>query len=181
MKRVNFIQTNSVVYRWVLKGKEKLFPDGILPADWFLHLLHAREGKIFMLDDVMAVYRRHPGSLWNGDNFYLRNGIPHLRFCAAVKKEFGWNDDVMINDLALRTFSAFMKSRSFGNVNNLFSEFPELAEVIDNNMVINIPSSNKNRNNEFLKIKKRRRELLFISLFLLLVLIDLYLLFVCLG
>ena len=139
LKRRNFIKTNSVVYRWVLKGRENLFPDGILPGDWFLHLLHAREGKIFMLDDIMAVYRRIPGSLWDmkGDIFYLRNGVPHLRFFEAVRKEFGWYNDKMANDIVLRTFSAFMKNRLFGRVNELLNEFPELSENIVNNMMVN--------------------------------------------
>ncbi|MCR5164831.1 MAG: glycosyltransferase [Thermoguttaceae bacterium] len=64
----NIIQTNSVLYRWVFPEKEPLdvFPAGILPGDAFLHLIHAKHGKIGFIDEVMAVYRRHEGGVWQG-------------------------------------------------------------------------------------------------------------------
>ena len=51
----NFIQTNSVVYRWRFhKESYNLMPEHILPGDWFLHLLHAQVGKIGFLPEVMV-------------------------------------------------------------------------------------------------------------------------------
>ncbi|MDO4574089.1 MAG: glycosyltransferase [Planctomycetia bacterium] len=83
----NFIQTNSVVYRWVFPEKEHLedYPVGILPGDWYLHLVHAKHGKIGFLEDVMGVYRRHPGGMWQGNN-YLRHGDKHYHFFEAADK-----------------------------------------------------------------------------------------------
>lgn len=89
----NFIQTNSVMYRWRLKTPEdlELFPNGILPSDFFLHLLHAQVGKIGYIDEVMSVYRRHQGGLWSHDNmeeFHLYYGIAELRCYMAIEKQF---------------------------------------------------------------------------------------------
>ena len=43
--RHNFIQTNSVVFRWKLKGRENEVPLNIVPRDWFTNLLHAEKGR----------------------------------------------------------------------------------------------------------------------------------------
>ena len=181
LKSVNFIQTNSVVYRWVLKGKENLFPDNILPGDWFLHLLHAREGKICLLNDVMAVYRRHSDSLWDNKNFYLRNGVQHLRFFMAVEKEFSYRNEVLINDVAIKTFSELLKNRSFEKIKSLFCEFSDLSDIIINNLMVNRISHDDNQKLKLKKKKRRRKRLIVILLFLILFFLDLYLLFVCFG
>jgi glycosyltransferase involved in cell wall biosynthesis len=61
----NWIMTCSVVYRWgSIAALPSWFVDMKL-GDWPLHVLVARVGKINLLDDVMAVYRVHPGSMWS--------------------------------------------------------------------------------------------------------------------
>ena len=61
----NFIQTNSVLYRWRYGAGEPLcFDEGIAPGDWYLHLMHAEVGRIGFLPQVMAVYRKHAGGMW---------------------------------------------------------------------------------------------------------------------
>lgn len=89
----NFIQTNSVVYRWRFhKESYNLMPEHILPGDWFLHLLHAQVGKIGFLPEVMAVYRRNAGGVWTGANkqpqWFCRCGVPHIKFFEEVEKSF---------------------------------------------------------------------------------------------
>ena len=89
----NYIQTNSVVYRWRFhKDSLNLIPDDILPGDYFLHLLHAQTGKIGFIDDVMAVYRKHAGGLWNGagktDEWFSRCGYKHMNFYRQLEKHF---------------------------------------------------------------------------------------------
>lgn len=88
----NYIQTNSVMYRWLLDTQEKidtLYPDNIIPSDLFVHLLHAHEGKIGFIDEVMAVYRRHSAGFWQTDeDFHLRYGIYELTFYVALEKHF---------------------------------------------------------------------------------------------
>lgn len=62
----NFIQTNSVLYRWRFTGgMPKTYNENVVPADWFLHLLHAEWGRIFCLNDVMGVYRKHSAGMWS--------------------------------------------------------------------------------------------------------------------
>ena len=90
----NFIQTNSVMYRWRFHTDSlDLIPQGIIPGDWFMHLLHAQTGKILFLDEVMAVYRRHAGGIWTGagqsKSWFLRYAIPHMHFYEAMEKTFG--------------------------------------------------------------------------------------------
>lgn len=80
----NFIQTNSVMYRATTYND---LPDDIMPLDWYLHLLHAKIGKIGFIDENMAVYRRHKGGVWwLGEDdeaeykFLNTNYVPHQRF-----------------------------------------------------------------------------------------------------
>ena len=61
----NFIQTNSVLYRWRYRGAEPFaFDESIAPGDWYVHLMHAEVGRIGFLPQVMAVYRKHAGGMW---------------------------------------------------------------------------------------------------------------------
>lgn len=61
----NFIQTNSVVYRWRFRnGLPTWFRSDICPSDWYWHMLHAEEGRIGFLPDIMSLYRRHDNALY---------------------------------------------------------------------------------------------------------------------
>lgn len=87
----NYIQTNSVMYR---KQKYNDLPDDVLPLDWYLHLYHAKFGKIGYIDRVMADYRRHPGGVWwseDEDNYSIwkKHGVAHLRLYEEVLKLYG--------------------------------------------------------------------------------------------
>lgn len=57
----NYIPTNSVMYR--AKSYHAL-NNKIMPFDWYLHLLHARTGKIKYIDRPMSVYRKHAGGIF---------------------------------------------------------------------------------------------------------------------
>lgn len=92
----NFIQTNSVMYRWIFKNSSfDIFPNDILPCDWFLHLLHARAGSIFFINENMSVYRRHENSIWyecmETPQWYKKCGIQHYHFYEEVEKNFNRN------------------------------------------------------------------------------------------
>lgn len=89
----NFIQTNSVLYRWqfVHKDIKDVYPRGIAPGDWYLHLLHAQAGKIGFIDRAMAVYRRHAGGIWwdsdkNLDAIWRKYGVAHLKLYSEMLK-----------------------------------------------------------------------------------------------
>lgn len=89
---VNYIQTNSVMYRWRFRGGlPDWFDTSILPLDWYLHLCHAEIGSIGYLSRVMAKYRKHDGGIWSSaatDPIQLRRryGPQQLRMFRAVSK-----------------------------------------------------------------------------------------------
>ncbi|HKR82357.1 MAG TPA: glycosyltransferase [Candidatus Saccharimonadales bacterium] len=90
----NFIQTNSVMYRRP-KSYDNL-PSDVLPLDWYLHLYHAKFGKIGFIDRVMGAYRRHPGGLW-WDSYagihkiWKKYGAAHLSLYIAILNLYGDN------------------------------------------------------------------------------------------
>lgn len=65
---INPIGSMSAVYRWSMV---KTLPEWMKKydiADLIMHLLHATKGKVGVLDDVMAVYRRHSQGIWFGND-----------------------------------------------------------------------------------------------------------------
>lgn len=90
----NFIQTNSVMYRWRFHEDDlSIIPERVLPEDWLIHLLHAQKGKILFLPENMGVYRRHEGGIWYNVGktkaWFRKNAIPHIRFFTALEQLFG--------------------------------------------------------------------------------------------
>ena len=125
----NFIQTNSVVFRWKLKGHEDDVPADIVPRDWYTNLIHAEKGPIGFLPDVMGVYRRHSGSVWWStpdapDTFYLRNGFRHLAFYRAVNRRFGYDNPCAIS-LAACTMAAELRAGNAERAAEVVRAFPE--------------------------------------------------------
>ena len=90
----NFMQTNSVMYRWRFKNGEDFknnFPKNIMPCDYYLHLLHAQIGEIGFIDKIMSAYRIWEGGIWyNTDKdltkHVLKHGINQLNFIIEVAK-----------------------------------------------------------------------------------------------
>jgi hypothetical protein len=77
---MNFIQTNSVVYRRLQRYDD--IPADVMPLDWHLHVRHAAHGEIAMLPETMAVYRRHAQGMWHNQvmdpsKFWLTQGPGH--------------------------------------------------------------------------------------------------------
>ena len=139
----NFIQTNSVVYRWCLKGKENTIPDGILPVDYYMHLLHAQAGKIGFLDDIIAVYRRHAGGIWTGagetDDWFLKCAIPHLKFYQEVERQFNTNKSDDIEYMMKKASAVFVRHQNWDKLKQCFMMFPKHFEKI---ITANAPASN---------------------------------------
>ena len=130
--RHNFIQTNSVVFRWKLKGKENEVPTDITPRDWFTNLLHAEKGPIGFLPEAMGVYRRHSGGVWWNssdapDAFYLRNGFRHLAFYKAVRERFGYDNPCAI-DLAAHTVAAELRAGNVAQAKKIVETYPEYVQ-----------------------------------------------------
>ena len=129
--RHNFIQTNSVVFRWKLKGRENEVPADITPRDWFTNLLHAEKGPIGFIPEAMGVYRRHSGGVWWNspdapDVFYLRNGFRHLAFYKAVKNRFGYDNPCAV-DLAANTIAAELRAGKVDRAVETLKAYPDYA------------------------------------------------------
>ena len=96
----NFIQTNSVVYRWCFDSfKAKLENCEMLPLDHIYHLFHARQGNIALLNDVMSVYRKNSGGVWFNiftSNWYRKYGLLFLNYLYFMHNEFGLDNDTEI-------------------------------------------------------------------------------------
>ena len=124
----NFIQTNSVMYRWKLK-KEMWPPKRILPCDYIWHLIHAKYGKIGFLPQVMSVYRRNQGGIWTGhektDEWFLRCGIPHIRFYQAMNSLFNVDNRKNIIFMGQKMVSLLLQHRDFNGLRMMAEEFPE--------------------------------------------------------
>lgn len=87
---VNYIQTNTVVYR--RQDYSSLACEAI-PNDWYLHLFHARFGKIGFIDEVMAAYRLHTNGIWQRNSkeeheFWVKYGSNHLQMHERVEALF---------------------------------------------------------------------------------------------
>lgn len=129
----NFIQTNSVVYRWRPECI-KLFPTGVLPGDWYIHMLHAQVGKIGFLPDVMAVYRRNMGGIWTGayekDEWFIKNTIPCLKFFKAATAQFNhdWSRDMV--SVAGGGICAMLREKQIDKIEYIRNNFPEIWDVV---------------------------------------------------
>lgn len=92
----NHIPANTVVYRWRYKEEDSLineFPKNIVPGDYYLHLMHAKEGKAHFINEIMTFYRRQQSGMWylssqadKQDMFYDLYGEPYLNFYVKMEE-----------------------------------------------------------------------------------------------
>ena len=131
--KCNFIQSSSVMYRWRLKGQENLCPDGILPVDYFLHLLHAEAGKIGYLPDVMSVYRRNDGGIFTGagqsDTWFLKCALKHMAFYEAVENEFQCNKKAEMASMFKKAAFTFLIYQDWEQLKVLGSKYADKLDV----------------------------------------------------
>lgn len=137
----NYIQTNSVIYRWRFKSQEELeslYTDDATPSDWFLHLLHAQVGKIGFLNDVMAVYRKHSSGAWwlsqtNPDQHHLFFGIRELKLFLRIEEMFPQYDLLggkeAIKGFALKIFKLYLKNQRFQEMNEVLKLCPDCVSA----------------------------------------------------
>ncbi len=128
--KVNFIQTNSVVYR-SRKDYESLALD-LMPGDWYLNLYHAQFGKIGFIDKVMATYRRHSGGIWwdsytNPDSLWSVHSNSHLNFFIEISKIYGSKEKYKIAiDAAIQKIITTMIELDEKNNSSLLQEAVQL-------------------------------------------------------
>ncbi len=124
--RTYFIYTPSVVYRWVYNDKELLenYPTGIIAGDLYLQIIHAKYGKIHMLDDVMSVYRRHKGGVWNAENTigaHLKYGIKMIRLYSIADKLLDYKYSKQLNLHIYRVLFAIYRESVMYNDYEMFN------------------------------------------------------------
>lgn len=134
---MNFIQTNSVVYRRLERYDD--IPADVMPLDWYLHVRHGARGDIAMLPDTMSVYRRHSQGMWHNQvadppKFWLTLGPGHAATFDAML-------DLFPDDPAREELIAAMADwilRQIGNVpgpqgrtalDDTIAKYPRMAEL----------------------------------------------------
>ena len=132
--RDNYINTCSVMYR---KQAYKDLPNNIMPHDIYMHVLHAKSGKIGFINEVMGTYRKQSGGVWwnsgermnriyKNHRFSLTNLFSELLRLLSDHRNYRG----IINNHVKYLFNAFIDIDSRGGA-HLFKEtardFPELV------------------------------------------------------
>ena len=131
----NFIQTNSVFYRWRYRGGARLeIGRGIIPADWYIHLMHAEVGRIGFLPEVMAVYRKHAGGMWAHASDLARHkrlGKSEIEFYRQLRGHFGgrFADSFAASQRLIfaRLAEAYLDEADVPGLRSLIADHPDIA------------------------------------------------------
>lgn len=113
--QVNFIQTNSVIYRWRFRsGLPDWFRSDICPSDWYWHILHAETGWIGFIPEIMSIYRRHPASYYNKAfidtlEHHKQHGMAELKTYQAINDHLKGRSFKHLAPLANGVFFDFLK------------------------------------------------------------------------
>lgn len=125
----NFIQTNSVMYRW-RRDCINIYPDNILPGDWYQHLLHAQVGKIGFIPDIMSVYRRNDGGIWTGayetDDWFKKNTLRVLNFYKNAQRQFNHNFHNAMASVASGGICAFLRAGDMDTISKIREMYPDI-------------------------------------------------------
>ncbi|MFW0992659.1 glycosyltransferase [Vibrio parahaemolyticus] len=129
----NYIQTNSVMYRWMF-GKTGVNKDNFninaMPGDWYLHMLHAKHGLIKQLNDTMSVYNLNDGGIWgsyHGDaiGLHRKHGIKEIELFRTINLELDrkYEDlfDKKIESLFILLFEEYIDSNEFDKAYELYA------------------------------------------------------------
>ncbi len=92
--KYNFIAPVSVVWRWKFKdGLPKWYNEHLTPGDLCMHLVHSRDSKIGLINEVTAAYRRQKNGVWyvavqDYNKIYKKYGIDMLEMISAIIKYY---------------------------------------------------------------------------------------------
>lgn len=152
----NFIQTNSVMYRW--RFNENFGPldlgSSVNPRDWYWHLLHAQVGKIKYIDEVMGVYRRHANGIWQGDfeTICLRYGITKLHFFLSLEQYFPEYNEILGHSYTCKQayiyFKIYLKHQRFSEMQEILRLCPDCSNpeyISDNDYIEKVLNHHKVR------------------------------------
>jgi len=135
--KYNFMQTNSVMYRWrfVTENILDVLPSSILPGDYYLHLLHTQKGSIGFIDEVMAIYLRHPGGIWwdsqTPDRLYARHCAEIFNFYYEIYRNITGDPKSYYSNTLIPVFntlvSSLQRSGETENLKILFAQHPQFT------------------------------------------------------
>jgi glycosyltransferase involved in cell wall biosynthesis len=124
----NFVPSNSVVYRWrfVEENIYDFFPPDILPADYYMHLLHAQYGNIGFIDQVMSAYRVHSQGIWYSDDIVNEKyGEKRLLFYFLVWKNIADFSNIVWKANGYWVWNSFIKFLINSNQKDRYRHFIE--------------------------------------------------------
>ena len=137
----HYFPTSSLVWRWDERCKTDLLaevPKNILPIDWYMDLLMSKKGKMFVLQDVMSVYRINKTSLWSDfwldyEKCMLNNGRYLANFYYNVynnlsNKSYEY-ERFVFNEIR-RIFSVYYRNMCFKDCVYLEELFPDIVAEI---------------------------------------------------
>lgn len=134
----NYIIANSVVYRWKFNDTDLrvIFPENIVPGDYYIHLLHAKTGKIKKINEVMSDYRKHEAGFWysnayDKDTFSLKYGKKFLNFYHLADEQINLPKEAFLEqrkDIIYNMIIAFVKNGKIEDL-KLIQEFERDEEV----------------------------------------------------
>lgn len=134
---MNFIQTNSVVYRRLERYDD--IPADVMPLDWYLHVRHAARGDIGMLPDIMSVYRRHAKGMWHNQvadppKFWLTLGPGHAATFDAMLEIFPDDPEreeliAAMADWTLRQIANVPGAQGRAVLEETIAKYPRMAEL----------------------------------------------------
>lgn len=95
--------------------KQYDFPQNIVPGDYYLHLIHAKDGKIKYLNQPMSVYRIQKEGMWylttqqkKQNEFYFLYGEKYYNFYKQV--EIKLNKPDAFNDTQKWILKGYIKA-----------------------------------------------------------------------
>jgi glycosyltransferase involved in cell wall biosynthesis len=134
---MNFIQTNSVVYRRLERYDD--IPADVMPLDWYLHVRHAAQGDIALLPDTMSVYRRHAQGMWHNQvadppKFWLTLGPGHAATFDAMLDLFPGDaarEELIaaMADWILRQIANVPGPQGRAALDDTVAKYPRMAEL----------------------------------------------------
>ena len=152
LAKANFIQTNSVVYRWRFgQGLPEWFRADVCPGDWYCHLLHAEVGRIGFIPRIMSVYRRHPSALYvdafvRPAEHWRQHGMNELKAFHIFNEHFKGRYFRTLSDLANQVLMSFLEDKLSERDVDLFDKACEAYPEFVQNFLKNISITHVHRN-----------------------------------
>ncbi len=104
---INFIHAPSVMFRNNLFEPQNEILRNIPARDYAVHLLNASKGDIYFINEVMAVYREHRGSVWASKPLKERHNL-HLKTQDAILGLFNRQvDEIILHSKAMYLYDLY--------------------------------------------------------------------------